>query len=317
MSTHCRPQAVCVGGQLVAHMLFTHSCPSGQRWAHAPQFVRSFASSAQKRVGAPPSVPVAVVWHVVNGAEHATPHRLRLHTCPAGHTVPQAPQFSRSVAMVAHKPPQICCGDGHWATQAPLRHTIPALQETPHSPQLSRSIVVSTQTPPQKRLGLAQVGAAASNAMRPGPQPASAKRTTRSAKRSTNKQRIIEEIILSHRDKLNGKTRYDRPGDSAPVRCPDGPVAVLDAHGSARTVRAQACHRLIYDIDDIGSFVEHNREGHVNGGVVCATEMHITEGDDLASIRRRSHGCDADSGRPSVQIRMIRHDRAERGGRVR
>ena len=69
--------------------------------------------------------------------------------CPAGHTVPQEPQFLGSlvtfVQTAAAPVPQICFG----ATQVQVdeEQTSPAMQTAPQPPQLDALTAVSTQVP--------------------------------------------------------------------------------------------------------------------------------------------------------------------------
>lgn len=64
-------------------------------------------------------------------------------------TLPQRPQFARSVASVAQTVPHTTCPDGHESWQVPEPHTCPEGQTVPQRPQLLRSLVRSRHVPEQ------------------------------------------------------------------------------------------------------------------------------------------------------------------------
>jgi hypothetical protein len=57
----------------------------------------------------------------------------------------------RSVAVLAHRPPQETVGGGH--AHAPLAHAVPPLQVTPQAPQLFGSESTFAQKPAQLTVG--------------------------------------------------------------------------------------------------------------------------------------------------------------------
>ena len=61
-----------------------------------------------------------------------------------------APQWSASVAVVTHAPPQAVCDAGHWSWHLPVAHTSPRAQAFEHIPQFATSVFVSTQRSPQR-----------------------------------------------------------------------------------------------------------------------------------------------------------------------
>jgi hypothetical protein len=93
----------------------------------------------------------------VRPAPHETAHVPALHTCPAGHALPQAPQFALSVARSRQVPPQLVSDVPQNTSQRPSVQTCPAEHTLPQVPQFSLSILVSAQyrvstppsTPPQ------------------------------------------------------------------------------------------------------------------------------------------------------------------------
>ncbi len=72
-------------------------------------------------------------------------------TCERAQTVPQAPQWAGSMAVLAQKAeapvPQVRRGEAQVAPQVPPEHTRPAAQAVPHAPQLALSERVSTSQP--------------------------------------------------------------------------------------------------------------------------------------------------------------------------
>jgi hypothetical protein len=74
------------------------------------------------------------------------------HTRPAGHTVPQVPQFALSVIVFAQYGvapfAHVMVPPPHEVAHAPIEHTWPPTHLTPHPPQFDGSHRVSTQLEP-------------------------------------------------------------------------------------------------------------------------------------------------------------------------
>ena len=70
------------------------------------------------------------------------PQAPAVHSSPAAHAVPHAPQLLPSVCKSEHVPEQSVVFDGQM--HAPPSQTAASGQVTPHSPQLSRSVCRST-----------------------------------------------------------------------------------------------------------------------------------------------------------------------------
>jgi hypothetical protein len=86
------------------------------------------------------------------------------HTWPPGHTLPQAPQCSRSVAVLTQTLLlQSVCVPGQLCMHAPLTHTCPAAQALPQAPQCWALARVSTQAPMQAAWPLGQVTSVAAS----------------------------------------------------------------------------------------------------------------------------------------------------------
>jgi hypothetical protein len=58
-----------------------------------------------------------------------------LHTSPAGHLTPHAPQLFVSVAVATHAPLQLVSLVGQPAAHAPPTHTCAPGHDVPHPPQ--------------------------------------------------------------------------------------------------------------------------------------------------------------------------------------
>jgi hypothetical protein len=61
-----------------------------------------------------------------------------LHSWPAAHARPQAPQLRASMLVLVHSPPQLVVPIGHTtisATHAPALHISPAAHARPQAPQ--------------------------------------------------------------------------------------------------------------------------------------------------------------------------------------
>ena len=85
-------QAVCAPTQLTAHLRLLQSWPEGHVWPQLPQFAGSFVKLVQNAL-----TPLPHASGVAVGQWHTPP----AHCCPAGHWLPQPPQFVASVAVFA------------------------------------------------------------------------------------------------------------------------------------------------------------------------------------------------------------------------
>jgi hypothetical protein len=65
-----------------------------------------------------------------------------LHTSPAAHCVPQAPQLNGSPAVLTHELPQRIVPCGHW--HAPATQDAVSAHATPQAPQFAGSFVIVT-----------------------------------------------------------------------------------------------------------------------------------------------------------------------------
>jgi hypothetical protein len=112
-----------------------HALPSEHACPHPPQLKNSVRMSTQ------------FAPHAWSGPQFAR-HEPSEQTCPAGHTVPQAPQLVESLAMFAGRPPQsLMSPDAVNATQAPLTHVWSLGQTLPTLPQFKLSAAYETQAP--------------------------------------------------------------------------------------------------------------------------------------------------------------------------
>lgn len=73
-------------------------------------------------------------------------HLPAAQTCPVGHTVPHAPQFAGSLAVVVHAVPHKVIPVMH--AHLPAEHTSVSRQRVPQSPQLRGSEVMSRHAVP-------------------------------------------------------------------------------------------------------------------------------------------------------------------------
>ena len=83
--------------------------------------------------------------HAVREAAHDVAHAPAMHTAPAGHAVPQAPQFAGSRCRSAQRaaPPSgwhIVAPAGQVSAQRPISQRSPAAQTLPQAPQCSWSL---------------------------------------------------------------------------------------------------------------------------------------------------------------------------------
>lgn len=155
--THVPAQSVVGDVQLLMHAPLTHAeFAPVHAWAapHPPQLLLSVIVSTHD---VPPSPPV----HEVKPALHATPQVLAEQVEWAlawlvEHAWPQPPQFSRSVRVSMHPPPQSVSPVGqlvvHDGAPPSATHAIAApasfRHRTPHAPQLLLSFCSLTHVPP-------------------------------------------------------------------------------------------------------------------------------------------------------------------------
>jgi hypothetical protein len=90
---------------------------------------------------------VQLAPHIILGIAHVAEHVPPAQTSFAAHMRPHIPQWSRSLAVLTHCPPQMLCPIGQ--VQAPLTHVAFIGQATPQPPQLTRLLAVSMQRPSQ------------------------------------------------------------------------------------------------------------------------------------------------------------------------
>jgi hypothetical protein len=76
-------------------------------------------------------------------------HTLLTHDLPDGQTVPQEPQWFRSIERLTQTPLQLVSPAWQLTAQAPPEHTWPAGQTWPQAPQLPLSAWRLVQTPLQ------------------------------------------------------------------------------------------------------------------------------------------------------------------------
>ena len=74
-------------------------------------------------------------------------HMPPVQVCPAAQALPQAPQLSRSVAVVTHAPAQAVWPDGHCieAMHMPPVQVLPAGQVLPQVPQFGNDVLLDSQ----------------------------------------------------------------------------------------------------------------------------------------------------------------------------
>jgi hypothetical protein len=122
--------------------------PLGQTLPQPPQLLRSVIGSAQYALAAGAGVARApgARMQVCRLDAQVLAQRPLEHTCPAGHTLPQAPQCSRSVAVLTQTLLlQSVCVPGQLCMHAPLTHTCPAAQALPQAPRAGAGV----ECPPQ------------------------------------------------------------------------------------------------------------------------------------------------------------------------
>jgi hypothetical protein len=143
---------VCDSMQVSTHAPASQMRPRGQTLLQPPQWARSVIGSTQTSSPMAPASPEALGARMQPCRLDAqvVAQRPLEHTCPAGHTLPQAPQCSRSVAVLTQTLLlQSVCVPGQLCMHAPLTHTCPAAQAIPHAPQCCALARVSTHCPPQ------------------------------------------------------------------------------------------------------------------------------------------------------------------------
>jgi hypothetical protein len=121
------------------HAPRTQVALSSQRVPHLPQLKRSSIVSLQ--------IPLQRVRPVGHPTQPPSSH-----SCRAGQTLPQAPQFSRSKRRFRHRRPQARRGGMHrgGTMQAPSAHTCSPTQARSHIPQWAELVRVFTQAAPQR-----------------------------------------------------------------------------------------------------------------------------------------------------------------------
>jgi hypothetical protein len=84
----------------------------------------------------------------------AQPQAPAAQAWPAGHAMPQVPQFSGSVVTSTHRDsapvPHTISGAGHASLHEPPTHDSPSGHSVPQAPQFESSTMVSTQAAPQR-----------------------------------------------------------------------------------------------------------------------------------------------------------------------
>jgi hypothetical protein len=82
-------------------------------------------------------MPASASPQRVNGIAHSTVHVPIEHTCPGMQTLPQAPQWERSMSVLTQAPEHSRCPPGQSLRHMPITHTCPIAmsQVTPHAPQ--------------------------------------------------------------------------------------------------------------------------------------------------------------------------------------
>lgn len=106
-------------------------------------------------VSVAPASGVVVGLHTCGPPMHL--HEPPMHMDPGSHFTPHAPQFDRSIMVLAHEPPQFTVTPVHVVTHSPPRQARamvpPSVAVVPqallHMPQLRGSLVRFTQTPLQ------------------------------------------------------------------------------------------------------------------------------------------------------------------------
>jgi hypothetical protein len=152
-STHTPPQRTCPWLQIVVHTLLL-------------QVVGLWHTVPAEPPASPPHPPAAPqYWLLLVGSTQlplqstrpgvqVTAQTPTLHTCPAVHLVPQAPQFVLSVFVSTHVPvPPVGVHSVRpfWqvSEHLPPPHTVPAAQSVPQAPQFALSELVFTHDWPQ------------------------------------------------------------------------------------------------------------------------------------------------------------------------
>ena len=122
---------------------------SAQVRPHAPQLASVVPRSVSQPLDAAPSQSPKPAAQ--RAAVHAPAAQPCASTCASAQTVPHAPQFVGSMAVLAQNAvdaaPHVASGAAHVAPHTPPEHTWPAPQPIPHAPQLAFSVRVSTSQP--------------------------------------------------------------------------------------------------------------------------------------------------------------------------
>jgi formylglycine-generating enzyme required for sulfatase activity len=153
------------------------------------------------------------------------------HTCPAGHALPHAPQWARSVAVVTHAPSHAICAPGQAMAQRPIVQTWPPGQAVPQAPQWSRLVCVSTHWPAQAVCGAVHIGPVSTATSMPAsvlvggvelldPQPSASAAATTVA-RSQERDELDKRVDLSGEEEGEGAGAGIRHGGGDANRTAD------------------------------------------------------------------------------------------------
>jgi len=119
-----------------------------------------------EQIAPPPHIPLA--QHARPGVPHAM-HAPTTHDCPAGHTVPQWPQFAGLLSVLAHTAlpplPQYDCPAGH--THAPPTQVAAPVHGTLHVDDVSIACATSLAPSPMAASSPASCGRAFQSRMHP------------------------------------------------------------------------------------------------------------------------------------------------------
>jgi len=121
-----------------------HGDPAWQALPQAPQWAALVrVSTSQPLLGLPSQSPK----FVAQTAPHTPAAQKVVALGPEGHTVPQAPQWSGSLATLAQVPAQLRSPVWQLTPHWPAEHTVPLGQTVPQAPQLVLLVLVLTSQP--------------------------------------------------------------------------------------------------------------------------------------------------------------------------
>jgi hypothetical protein len=174
VTTHAPLHSVWPGGQ-PAHAPFVQLCPWAQRRPHAPQLAvllvvfahwpphsispapHTHIEPTQVRPPVQTTAQAPQLLELVAVFTHAVPHwtvpagheltqPAGLHSWPAAHALPHAPQFAMSAVVSTQTPLHrvLPAGQAHW----PRVHVVPPAHVTPHAPQFRLSLAKLTHAAP-------------------------------------------------------------------------------------------------------------------------------------------------------------------------